>query len=95
MALKSTIVYKGIEMKDVYVRVNQFSGTKSKLTFVLAVYGPEQDILDGDGQVIKKEREMLFSENHKCDYNLNGANALIQAYTYVKTLPEYAASVDC
>jgi hypothetical protein len=95
MALKSTILYKGIEMKDVYVRVNQFSGTKSKLTFVLGIYGPEQDVLDGEGQVVKKERSMLFTENHSCAYDLSGGNALIQAYTFVKTLPEYVASVNC
>jgi hypothetical protein len=95
MALKSTILYKGIEIKDVYVRVNQFSGTKSKLTFVLGIYGPEQDVLDGEGQVVKKERSMLFTENHSCAYDLNGSNALVQAYTFIKAQPEFVNSVDC
>jgi hypothetical protein len=30
-----------------------------------------------------------------CDYDLNGGNALNQAYNHLKSLPEFVGAVDC
>jgi hypothetical protein len=37
-----------------------------------------------------------FSDaGYMCEYDLTGANPIAQAYTHLKTLPEFAGATDC
>lgn len=38
---------------------------------------------------------VLSSQNHTFEYDLEGPNALTQAYNHIKSLPEFAGSFDC
>lgn len=86
MALKATVNFKGINVADAYVKVVNFSGDKNSLAFQVGNYGPANE---------SGERELFDSTHRSCDYALDGSNALQQAYTYLKTLPEFAGAKDC
>lgn len=80
MALQKTIVFKGIPV-DAYIRVSDFSGNKNGLTYALS-YHASSDSPSFDQTV------------HACAFDLDGPNALAQAYAHAKTLPEFAGAVD-
>jgi hypothetical protein len=84
MALKKTIstVY-GFNVADAYHRIENVTlNGKDKLNFNVRIY----TVAD----------KPFFAENvMSCDYDLNGANPIAQAYEYLKTLPEFAGAVDC
>jgi hypothetical protein len=86
MALTKDMKFKGVTIPDAYIRVNSFSGSKAHIAFNVGFYGAA----DENG-----EREMFDQQAYQCAYDLSGANALVQAYTFIKTLPEYVASVNC
>lgn len=46
---------------------------------------------------ISKDAGMPEFENrgYECAYDLNGQNAIKQAYEYLKTLPEFEGAQDC
>ena len=85
MALQMTVITpQGFDATNAYHRVQHVSlPSKTQLGFVLASYK------DKDTAVAFAQRNMA------CAYDLNGDNPLKQAYTYLKTLPEFAAAVDC
>lgn len=96
MALKSNVrLIEGVEVEDAYVKVISFSGGKDEkvegqddtfhIAFQLGFYGP----VDDDGQ-----RELFHSLNHRCGYDIEGDNALKQAYEHLKTLPEFSNAED-
>lgn len=84
MALKKTVTtVHGIEVIDAYHRVEgiQLIG-KDQITFNARSY--------------KDPMFPFFEEKVAvCDYDMNGANPLAQAYAHLKTLPEFADAVDC
>lgn len=84
MAIKKTIstVY-GLQAKDAYHRVEgiQLIG-KDKVSFQLRAYA------DVDFAAVS-------DQSFECPYGLSGSNPIAQAYSYLKTLPEFANAVDC
>jgi hypothetical protein len=43
----------------------------------------------------KPNGKLLKSVIYPMPHNLNGSNALAQAYNHLKTLPEFAGAIDC
>ena len=86
MALTKNTNFKGVTIPDAYIRVNSFSGSKTHIAFNVGFYG----WADKHG-----EREMFDQQAYQCAYDLNGPNAVQQAYAHLKTLPEFAGAQDC
>lgn len=86
MALQKTITtVNGIVVDNAYHRVEDIAiGNKTTLNFSLASY------VNQDKQYPAFQRQMFCVE-----YDMNGKNPFVQAYTYVKTLPEFAGAKDC
>lgn len=82
MALKKTIVFKGIDVRDAYFKVWNFQGAKDFLQVSVSMFA----VIDG---------EMLDSKQYSIPYVLDGENPIKQAYEYLKTLPEFENAVDC
>ena len=84
MALKVDVEFKGIRVVGAYVAV-MMSGISEDKTeqFFTALYrvSPGQDI--------------FYSSSYASPYNMEGANPFIQAYEYLKNLPEFNGSSDC
>lgn len=84
MALKkSSVTVHGISVADAYHRVEglRFVG-KDKIAFQV------RSSLDG-------VKPHFGDEQHECAYALDGDNPIKQAYTHLKTLPEFAGATDC
>ena len=84
MALKNAFTtVHGINLADAYIRVEALRlATKSTIAFNVCVYAdPLRPMIDG--------------RTVECAYDLAGENPLKQAYSYLKTLPEFAGAVDC
>jgi len=86
MALAKDTNFRGVTIPDAYIRVNSFSGSKSHIAFNVGFYGPANE---------QGEREMFDQQAYQCAYDLNGSNAVQQAYDHLKTLPEFAGAKDC
>lgn len=82
MALKQTVRYKEIEIKDAYLKVSGFNGDKSTLQAVVTV----QAALG---------KPVIDSSQISIPYVLDGKNPIAQAYEYLKTLPDFAGATDC
>jgi len=82
MALKQTFEHCGITVKDGYLKVSEFSGDKTDVGFSIAFKA------NLEANAIKYERFNFVP-------NLDGQNFIAQAYTHLKTLPEFAGATDC
>lgn len=85
MALQiNTISPQGFVAKNAYVRVQGVS-ILNKTQMDVAI------------QFLKDETATVSfkNQNWSCEYSINGANPIAQAYEYLKTLPEFADAVDC
>lgn len=86
MALEKTVdLITGFQAVDAYHRVEGLTmEAKDKIAFRVRMYK------DGSNTY------PAFDERgFVCAYDLDGANPLSQAYTHLKTLPEYADAKDC
>lgn len=84
MALSKTIVFKGIVVRNAYIRITPvtISPGNSSMEFRIGfLSGPEADVFD--------------SVINKCPYSLLGENPLKQAYAYLKTTAEFSDAEDC
>jgi len=82
MALKKEFIFKGITLKDCYIKICSFQGDKTSMFVSLGYYA-------------NKENEKIENKNFSFAYDLNGANPIAQAYNHLKTLPEFAGATDC
>jgi len=84
MAIKKTIItVYGLQAIDAYHRVEgvQLIG-KDKVSFQLRAYA------DVDFAAVS-------DQSFECSYDLIGNNPIAQAYSYLKTLSEFADANDC
>jgi hypothetical protein len=84
MALQTNITTEaGINVSNAYCRVEKLSFTaKTSIAFNLASY-------------VDQNKTTPFNvTNYLAKYDLEGSNPIKQAYLYLKTLPEYANSLD-
>jgi hypothetical protein len=85
MALKKTITAKdnfGIEVTipETYIKVESTLGNKNEQQIVVS---------------FTKNNSLLNSKQYLFTPNMDGDNFIKQAYLHLKTLPEFADSVDC
>lgn len=84
MALKNTVHHRGFIFIDAYVRV------------VLPTITTQNTRLEFAAQVSADPDNLpITTSSHDTEYDLDGPNPLIQAYAYLKTLPEFSEAVDC
>lgn len=84
MAILVDTTYRGITVADAYVYVEprSISLDKDVMSFSIS-YKANQ------------EQETFNSVRFSAPYSLEGENPFIQAYEYLKTLPEFEGCVDC
>ena len=88
MALSKNIDFKTqsgfeITVKDAYIRVDQISGDKNKVSCNVNFYKSSNEKTSFKGDI------------YKFKPNLSGENFIAQAYEYLKTMPEFAGATDC
>ena len=83
MALKqNTETQYGFVVSDAYIRVETANVSKDKMTFAVSLYA-------------NKEKPFFDAKVFSCNYSIDGANPIAQAYAHLKTLPEFAGATDC
>jgi hypothetical protein len=83
MALKVTTQLNGVLVKDAYVRVNTATCNKTSLTFQVCFFA--------DANENAPFKTVAYDGQH----NLDGENAIKQAYEILKNLPDFANAQDC
>jgi hypothetical protein len=82
MALSKTVETKfGVIVDGCYLRVEQPILSKDTFSFILRSY-------------VSIDKPSFDEETMVIAYNMLGENPYIQAYSYLKTLPEFADVVD-
>ena len=81
MALNSNFSHAGLSVDNGYLRVGDFQGSKSGISFVLSYYADVNEV---------SVKEETFSFVPDMD-----SNFIAQAYNHLKTLPDFANAVDC
>lgn len=82
MALKQTMAFSGLQIPDAYLRLARVEVKgKTEMFAVLSV------------QVAAGSPSIFFT-GYDCPYDLAGDNPLAQAYSHLKTLPDFATAVD-
>jgi len=83
VAIKLNIeLENGIKVDGAYLRVEYPSVTKNTLTFTVRKY-------------VDVEKPFFSEEMYIVDYDLDGANPFIQAYTHLKGLEYFKDAKDC
>jgi len=91
MAFNKTVSFtptglsSSVEVKDAYHKIVSVTGGKKALDVILAVYESSTSVSP------LWEQKFTF----KPSVETGSDNFLAQAYTYLKTLPEFADAVDC
>lgn len=83
MALKHTVMFKGIELKDAYLKIESFTGNTNSLQVTLHVKASATGEAI-DGHLIQN-----------VPYDIDGENPIRQAYIHLKTLPQFSGAADC
>ncbi|NIF80129.1 hypothetical protein F3J20_22505 [Paraburkholderia sp. Cy-641] len=91
MALKKTIIYKTINLPDAYLRVvcPQFDLTKKTMSFGVWAFASQDAAGDWNNSL-----DGAATTYADVPYDMAGANAYEQAYTHLKSLPDFAGAVD-
>lgn len=84
MALQKTIeLQNGLIVQDAYNKVvNVGLIGKDRLRFDVTSH-------------VASDKNAFSSKGYDCSYKLEGQNPIKQAYEFIKSLPEFAGSVDC
>lgn len=84
MAISKNIQTKsGIDIQNAYIRVENVAILeKIVLQFMVRSYKD-------------KRKPFVEEELMTCKYDIAGSNPIIQAYTYLKALPNFAGAIDC
>ena len=83
MALKITTKLNGVVVQDSYARVTTATCNKSVLAFQVEFLANDQ------------ERIPFKTVAYEGAHDLDGGNAIKQAYEVLKKLPEFADAQDC
>jgi hypothetical protein len=81
MALQTITTFKGLAIDAGYFRVLTVRGDKDKFSFTVGLYKD-------------KEAEKITEFSYTTASQMNGDNFIKQAYTHLKTLPEFADATD-
>jgi hypothetical protein len=84
MALEKTVTTPhGFTASNAYHRVEGTQVSKDRMTFQVRSYK--------DNSGLPHFSDAYFD----CDYDIEGANPIKQAYKHLKTLPEFEGATDC
>jgi hypothetical protein len=83
MALKTTTTFNGVVVEDSYARVSAATCNKLTLAFQVDFFANDQ------------ERVPFKTAAYEGQHDLEGTNAIKQAYEVLKKLPEFANAQDC
>jgi hypothetical protein len=84
MALKKTVkTPHGFDASDAYHRIEGTQISKDTMAFQVRSYK--------DNSGLPHFADASFN----CEYDIAGSNPIAQAYSYLKTLPEFAGAFDC
>lgn len=81
---KDSTTVHGFNAPEAYYRVEEVKlENKDKMSFFVQVYKSQEST------------DYAFNSfGYSCDYDINGANPIAQAYTHLKTLSEYSSATD-
>jgi hypothetical protein len=82
MAIKKTLQINDVTIPECYVRVSRYYGTKTQMSFTIDFCA------NADAKPIQQQEIQV-------GINPSGDNVLTQAYTHIKTIPQFAGAVDC
>jgi hypothetical protein len=83
MALKKTESTEfGFDVTNAYQRVQNIKLAKTSMAFQVSIYAEIDTVA-------------FKYKNFDCTYDINGENPFKQAYTHLKTLPEFEGAIDC
>ena len=85
MAIQQTVEFKGILVTDAYIRIE--SAKVLKRNGIVICWLQVQKKANVNSEPIE-QFELEF------ELDLNGANALVQGYTHLKTLPSFSDAID-
>lgn len=89
MALQKEVsLNNGIVSKKAYLRVDAVMGSKFGLSFNLDTYISEEAFKSGKGYVLRETYSFIPSVSE------NSENFIKQAYSYLKTLPEFSMAAN-
>lgn len=83
MALRKSVVFKGISVQNAYITVvtpTIHSGNKH-MSFSIQY-------------AVDEGRPVFLADSGDCPYELEAANPVEQAYLHLKTLPEFEGCID-
>jgi hypothetical protein len=91
MALKKALTYKSIALPDAYFRVVLPTIDSNKTSMSFGVWAYPTEAAAADAANMLADVAVTFSG---VAYDLIGKNVFEQAYTYLKTLADYAGAID-
>lgn len=83
MALTIDMSFKGLKLSKVYASVETLTICQDKMTMVFVL-----------GYRASSKDEVFTEQSFNSFYSMEGANPHSQAYTYLKTLPEFVGCID-
>ena len=86
MALQKTVIFRGIQVPNAYIKVMWTKVWKDS-------FG-EMQMWFSIQKKSSVECDAFDTQDFQIPYNLNGANVLTQAYEYLKSQQEYLGSTD-
>ena len=86
--IKKVSLPSGIEVTDVYARIEPFSGNKNIMNGVINYYIDKKSADEGKINIKSYSFCMVPSVND------DAPNFIKQCYDYLKTLPEFADTID-
>lgn len=81
MALQKTVNFRGITVADAYLRIGVATVTKQNINYFVSYHKDA-------------ESESFNETSHQASHDLNGDNAIKQAYLHALSLPEFAGAVE-
>ena len=83
MALNKDSNFKGLVINNAYIKVIRFEGSKNKLSFTIGYYA-------------SKDEQVIFTETYSVkEFDIEGDNAIKQAYETLKKMDKFSDAVDC
>lgn len=88
MALKMNLNYKGLNIIDAYIKIDNFYGNDNVTTILVAIYSSKETRDNGVPYIDLKS--YCFKQN----FSDTSLNIKKQGYEYLKTLDEYNGAID-
>lgn len=83
MAILNDTEFKGISIPQAYIKVMHYDGCKNSLNYTIGYHA-------------KQGGQLVFTEQYTVDYfNLEGDNAIKQAYVHLKSIDKFKSASDC